>query len=212
MAQPVSGAVIPVVNAGFESPQLVLPATFAGDVESWDELEYHGYGVLFLSNATASPAPAPTTAGVQYAAVSNRAGTGAATRMTQQIYDGSSTGLVAGATYTLTASMIKAAGLSSDNLRFGLYQDAAMTVAYDDVDCTTIALTDTAWNDFSASFTASAGDAGKALYIGFEHGGPTTILTRWFVDNVRLTGDPIPEPASLALLGLGAALIGSRRR
>ncbi|MEO0963499.1 MAG: PEP-CTERM sorting domain-containing protein [Planctomycetota bacterium] len=44
-------------------------------------------------------------------------------------------------------------------------------------------------------------------------GGPDTTGNSFFVDSITLTDDnPIPEPASLALVGLGCLVMASRRR
>ena len=66
------------------------------------------------------------------------------------------------------------------------------------------------------SFQAGAGDAGKELWIGFinsdDTGGGYSGAggNRLGIDNVRLT--VTPEPASMALLGLGLATLARRRR
>ncbi|MCC6682449.1 MAG: PEP-CTERM sorting domain-containing protein [Phycisphaeraceae bacterium] len=191
MTAPAFATSVPLLNQGFELMDLPgspdgAGGTFFHDIENWDEFESHSYGILLIHNNATTPQPVQTPYGDQCAAVSNRAAVGSETQMTQMVYDGVGSGLLSGATYTLTASMIRTESVANAWLRYGLYEDAAMTVPYDNVVCDTIALTDTAWNDFTASFTVDPADVGKALYIGFENDGATTILTRWFIDNVRL--------------------------
>ncbi len=189
-AAPAMATPVPVLNAGFESPALPggsvsgAGLTFHWEVEDWDEFESHSYGILFIHND--GDAPVDTPYGNQFAAVSNRSAVGSMTQMTQQIYDGVGAGLLDGATYTLTVALTRADSLASAAIRFGLYEDAAMTTAYANVYGDEINLTSTEFNDFTASFTVDPADVGKSLYIGFENDGPTTILTRLFVDNVRL--------------------------
>ncbi|MFK7790381.1 MAG: PEP-CTERM sorting domain-containing protein [Phycisphaeraceae bacterium] len=72
--------------------------------------------------------------------------------------------------------------------------------------------TTSVWADFTTSFTATAAQAGQTLVIGLGSGTNFNSGTSNVgIDNVRLDA-VVPEPGSLALLGLGGLLIARRRR
>jgi hypothetical protein len=65
------------------------------------------------------------------------------------------------------------------------------------------------WNNFTASYTASAADAGKNLTIFLTSNG-----VQGDFDNVRLNDSlgGVPEPATFSFLGLGLVALAVRRR
>jgi hypothetical protein len=68
----------------------------------------------------------------------------------------------------------------------------------------------TGWKTYSVSFINAFDDAGKTLYILLSK---PTAGDQVLVDNVHLTAEALPEPASLAALVLPAvAMLRARRR
>jgi hypothetical protein len=68
----------------------------------------------------------------------------------------------------------------------------------------------------SHSFDTSAGTLGEPLQLRMIDPSDGQLVNNWragpYFDNVRMTMELIPEPASMALLGLGGLMIASRRR
>lgn len=216
---------IPVANGGFEEPDLGPQgngATFSLNIGApWEVVKHWDTGAITIENS--EPFSPDAQEGTQFIAITNRGadhGLGEVTRVTQQIYDGGSTGLVAGATYTMTVWLRKlsAAVLDTDFV-IGLYQDAAMATPYASLagqDMTTPVSVD-AWQQYTVQFTATGAEAGQSLYIGFQNHDPDSGTTnpsapRLWVDNVQLSADNVPEPAGTGLLAVALAGLGARRR
>lgn len=110
--------------------------------------------------------------------------------------------------YQLTGSEMDLAGSETDDV-------ALWTSGVIDLDGTHTGSAMPAWTagqtfnySIDASTDFSGGTAGEAIYLQFKwEDGGTSVA---YLDNVSLT--VIPEPGSLALLGLGGILIASRRR
>ncbi len=117
--------------------------------------------------------------------------------------------IVSGETYTLTIALRN----TTDTLNFltniRLLGDGSQlaTTSLSASDIST-----SSWNDYMVSYTALAGDAGKALTINIQgyaeyNGGDFSDL---YIDNVRLTS--VPEPSAVLLLTAACMGFSLRRR
>lgn len=105
-----------------------------------------------------------------------------------------------GVTYTLQVAL----GLRND----GYSETGAATLIVDghSVVATGVAPTLGNWSTYTASYTATAADAGGAISIDLTGSGPQADF-----DNVSLVSS-VPEPASWTLMILGAAALGGALR
>jgi hypothetical protein len=109
---------------------------------------------------------------------------------------------VAGTTYTLQVDVLHRAD--------GVGNGAMVSLTFGGVAVATGTGTDNlgAWNNWSATYTATAADAGKDVAIVLGNSG---MGGQGNFDNVRLDASAVPEPAAVSLLGIGGlAMAGGR--
>jgi hypothetical protein len=137
------------------------------------------------------------------------------------IWQDLSTTFEAGKTYTLTVGFGACANelpLKDQSLELRLfYRPAPGSDDAPSVASTTVAwnsLSNSSFTDFSATATVNAGDPCVGKTMGILLYAPSVgISADWWVDNVRLTVMPVPEPSIfLLLLPAGLALASHRKR
>lgn len=196
LATQASAALIPLVNPSFEADK-----AFVDPAQGWIKTGVHN----FVGGSGFNVRPYEAPADGSYHIV---LGPGDATTnsYTQVLTAGD-----VGGTVTLDVAIGNRSGyttLASNNV-ISILLDG--TVAASAVLSANPALG--TWTNLSATYTVQAGDVGKALGVRISHAGTGTWdNNRVEADNVRLDLTAIPEPTSLALLGVaGLAMIRRRR-
>lgn len=122
----------------------------------------------------------------------------------------------AGSIYTLSVAIGDRLDREPDSLTFGFLVGDAFTPG------STITLpeaffanpaTEGTFADFNNfRYTATAADANKTLKIYLGEAAPTDGIGAVNFDNVRLSVQPVPEPATWAMMALGLGAMGVWRR
>lgn len=126
--------------------------------------------------------------------------------------------LQANTTYTLTVAIGDRAPVAGINPAAGAPGTPEVNLGYGSTGGDNILLTleantqpvqvDGGWVEWSGTFTTGATPVGEGQVLRIELTNGTNV--GWF-DNVRLDASPVPEPGSLALLGLGGLALLRRR-
>lgn len=210
-ATSISAAPIAVPNFSFEAQVLGSGGANAGSPTDW---VLSGGGGVYHPNGSNFTAVGPLAApgdGNQYAYLETATGNPGTVTLTSAA---SLATVVAGTTYTLTAAIghrnfDAAGGRRPDDYKIELLVDGAPVATNTLSDAHTNIPSGT-WVDLSTGFTAGA--SGGSLTIRLSHSSDDATFRQGAYDNIRLDGTVVPEPGSLALIGLGGLLIARRRR
>jgi hypothetical protein len=200
---PARGAVITIQNAGFESPALTDSGSTDSNIPNWTEdiLQSRAGGFsfgVFNPPASAYPAEAPEGANVAY--INNG-------RFAQTL----SSNLAANTVYTLDLLVGNDARTTS-NGNF-LVELLAGTTVLNSITGTTNVIPEGTFAArqlvFTSPPTVTAGQPLKIRLSGSPVSGGDPNIG---IDNLRLSANPVPEPATAGLLAAAAAALGLRRR
>jgi hypothetical protein len=106
----------------------------------------------------------------------------------------------AGDSYTLTFWLFPASATDSESASFQQYLDGALAV-----DATNVAINGQ-WNKFSSNFTGSLTGIDTLLFQAYNAN------DLYFLDDISVTDNSVPEPGTLGLLALGLAAAGAASR
>lgn len=207
-ASSISAAPITVPNYSFEAQVLGSGAVAPGSPTDW--LLSGGGGVYYPNGGnfiSSGPLAAPAD-GNQYAYLETATANPGTVTLTSAA---SLATVVAGTTYTLTAAIghrnfDAAGGRRPDDYKIELLVDGTPVATNTLSDAHTNIPSGT-WVDLSTDFTAIS--SGGALTIRLTHSSDDATFRQGAFDNIRL--DAVPEPTSLALLGLGGLIVARRR-
>ena len=211
VASSATGAVL--VNPSFEDDPVNNGAAVTGSMTGWTAAPSNRAGNQDFDPANASQIPLPTD-GEQHAFTNGPSAGGPASLSQVTPYT-----ITNGETYTLTVDMGQVSNFSDSEGTIRLFGSVsglgvALTNSNGTAELAGIQALNQSTNyltDQSVTYTALAsGDPFEGEQLGIALIGSSGIQVIW--DNVRLDITPVPEPSSLALLGLGGLCVLRRRR
>lgn len=203
---------IALVNAGFETPD-----NSGTDIVGWEEVEFAGQG--FRTGTFTVPVPFPGAFSESNPEGARIAYIDATSRISQN----SGKALIAGETYTLSAFLGNRLDGAQRPTDVEIYADNGLGGLGDllaQVSVGEEGVPNGTWQQFAVTFdTLNIANAllvstnlGRDLHVSIAHSQDETGGGEVDVDDVRFSYTAVPEPASLALLGLGGLLMLGRRR
>jgi len=212
VAAPALAAPIAVTNAGFEAPGNADGANQSGAVAGWTSTTTVNAGTENHNDTVYAGADASEGTDVYW----NNVGFGPAGTLTSD-----TVGVLAAGTYTLTADFLfRTDSISTDSFpdtNFGLSVDGGATILGTAGTATDALDVGGAGAIVTRTYTlvVAGGDAniGSNYVIDFDFAQNNAgSWNQAAIDNVTLDFVAVPEPGSLALLGLGGLMIARRRR
>jgi hypothetical protein len=212
IATPAFAADVTVLNPSFELPVVdqdpeALPAS--PFIDNWTQTGQIGNSGVFYNTPQGSPDHIDNMLGIQAAFMSSLNGI-AISQLLSSNYE-------VGSAYDFTVGIAISNSLppsATDPLNIVFYyMDNGSPVDLATTPLTRGTLTSTHFVDHSVSLpqvTASDDWANQQIGIAIRSAGLPGGF--WDLDNVRVTATPIPEPASLAVVSIGAAALLTRRR
>jgi len=192
-----------LINASFEQPSLPQNTIGSSGITGWDINGSGGTGVWNIAGSSLWPLSAPNGVQIGYTY---------ANFLAQQSTDVITVGLNTISAYGGRRSDGFASSFTMEFWAGGTESAGSITggTILGTANYTAPAAPMGSFTFLSASYTAGVGDPnlGQLISVRFVNGGGAHIS----LDDVRITTQPVPEPASMAALGIGALALLRRKK